>query len=725
MMMMSSQTSHLGGSISRIMTSSLIVSLSLISLSCVVGPVTSFLLPRQLSIQHQPSIYSPINNLETQRSSLLYQSSNSQDGETATAETPASSAAAGTSKRAQRKASQRAKKQRQQKSQSTNVNKATSQHPEAILKRQRQRQNGNNNHATNNKRRNHNFAQRAEYLSEGTDNDYGFTDNLDRLTLTSGIPDNTANNSNNNNIQLHQLHSQRVSKLDEKTTADDVVKAIKRAQNLHDEHDVVEIAHFLLEEVDQSFAYGYRGSLLSRLAVASLHLQNYDIAKRCIIERRISHRSSMLPLESAAIVRGLLRCHRTEEAWEVLEDELSLPLEGSVQWENSDENSTQKKNDLNGDDELLHLEDESIRRRLAARDKLIHRARSISSIASRHFYEMEPTEGIKAVGKLKEMGGVVNEAGLTADDLGIPWDRLVKGAASCESKRRDGKWDNAVEGEDAASSAEIPSSWPCNIVYAVLDAMIAFPSENKDVTFEALCNALVRRTVFVTGAVDMEGCPEADRGEVAFIGRSNVGKSSLVNMLTNRKSLAFTSKTPGKTQQFNYFAVNDKPELARQIRYGDDVPGEKDRDSFYIVDLPGFGFAKVTQQLRQQWSDFMDEYLQERETLQAVFHLIDARHGPTDEDSKIMQKVGTILGAKQQAKEHCAKYIIILTKADKNVKNAKSQSNPGKVSNKVMEKLIETMKENRVGYAPIVLTSSETRLGRDEVWKYLRFAAER
>ena len=188
--------------------------------------------------------------------------------------------------------------------------------------------------------------------------------------------------------------------------------------------------------------------------------------------------------------------------------------------------------------------------------------------------------------------------------------------------------------------------------------------------------------------------------------------------------MAFTSKTPGKTQQFNYFAVNDKPELERQIRYGDDVPGTKDRDSFYIVDLPGFGFAKVPQQQRQQWSDFMDEYLQERQTLQAVFHLIDARHGPTEEDGKIMQKVGTILGQKQQAKVHCAKYIIILTKADKNVKNAKSQSNPGKVSNKVMEKLRQTMNANRVGYAPIVLTSSETRLGREEVWKYLRFAAE-
>ena len=525
---------------------------------------------------------------------------------------------------------------------------------------------------------------------------------------------------------------------------------------------------------DQSFAYGYRGSLLSRLAVASLHLQNYDIAERCIIERRISHRSSMLPLESAAIVRGLLRCHHTTEAWEVLEDELSLPLDGSVQWDDDNDNKQQRRtttkelNNNNNDGEL-HLEEESTRRRLEARDKLIHRARSISSIASRHFYEMEPTEAINAVGKLKEMGSIVgNEAGLTAEEVGIPWDRLVKGAALCESTRRDGKWDNIDEGSKAkegnaatTSSIETPSVWPCNIVYTVLDAMIAFPSENKDVTFEALCNALVRRTVFVTGAVDMEGCPEADRGEVAFIGRSNVGKSSLVNMvsfcfgsvgvesscitlicqvtnflfhflhrnntspqLTNRKSLAFTSKTPGKTQQFNYFAVNDKPELARHIRYGDDVPGEKDRDSFYIVDLPGFGFAKVTQQLRQQWSDFMDKYLQERETLQAVFHLIDARHGPTDEDIKIMQKVGTILGAKQQAKVHCAKYIIVLTKADKNVKNAKSQSNPGKVSNKVMEKLKQTMRENRVGYAPIVLTSAETKLGRDETWKYLKFAAE-
>jgi len=611
------------------------------------------------------------------------------------------------SKRAQRKAAQRAKKQRQQK-QSVNGNKATSQHPEAIIKRELQKQ--SNNNINRNNRRKHNFAERARFL-EKKEHD---KDELD--TPVNGLRDNPMSmiryeeSESNGEISVHPLHSNAVDKLDASTTADEVVKAIKRAQNLHDLHDILEIAHFLLEEVDISFAYGYRGSLLSRLAVASLHIDNYNVAERCIIERRRSHRSSMLPMESAAIVRGLLRCHHIEEAWEVLEDELHLPLDGWVDFDPSTFN-----------DDELHLEEEAVRRQLEIRDALIHRARSIGSIASRHFYEQEPTAGMNAMKKLKEMGGVVQEAGLTAKDLGMPWERFVRGAALCEKSRRDGKWDD-MDDDKTAKSGEDPSAWPCNFVYNVLDAMVSFPPENKDVTFEALCNALVRRTVFVTGAVDMDGCPEADRGEVAFIGRSNVGKSSLVNMLTNRKSLAFTSKTPGKTQQFNYFAVNDKPELARQIRYGDDVPGSKDLDAFYMVDLPGFGFAKVSQQQRQEWSDFMDEYLLQRETLRVVFHLIDARHGPTDEDGKIMQKVGTIMGSDQ--KQNNAKYVIILTKADKNVKGANSEKNPGRVAQSVRDKLKATMKANKVGFAPIVLTSAETRLGREEVWKYLRLAAE-
>lgn len=253
MMMMSSTTSSGGGSIR---TMSTFTTLLLISLSCcAVSPVISFLLPRQQSpLQHQPPIlsYQPINS-DGQRPSLLLlnQSPKSQEGQAA-ATASTQPAAAGTSKRAQRKAAQRAKKQRQQNTHSKNTNKATSQHPEAIIKRQKQQQQQGG--ANSNKRRNHNFAQRAEYLSEGIDSttDYGFHDNLDGLTLTQTIDsDNNNNNEKGGNIQFHQLHSQKVSKLDESTTADDVVKAIKRAQNLHDVHDVVEIAHFLLEEVGE------------------------------------------------------------------------------------------------------------------------------------------------------------------------------------------------------------------------------------------------------------------------------------------------------------------------------------------------------------------------------------------------------------------------------------------------------------------------------------------
>ncbi len=116
----------------------------------------------------------------------------------------------------------------------------------------------------------------------------------------------------------------------------------------------------------------------------------------------------------------------------------------------------------------------------------------------------------------------------------------------------------------------------------------------------------------------------------------------------------------------------------------------------------------------------MDEYLQYRETLRVVFHLIDARHGPTEEDGKIMQRIGRILGNQQNR----AKYVVILTKADKNVKGATLEKNPGKVTKSVLSNVVETMKTNQVGYAPIILTSAETKLGRDEVWKYLRLAAE-
>ena len=126
---------------------------------------------------------------------------------------------------------------------------------------------------------------------------------------------------------------------------------------------------------------------------------------------------------------------------------------------------------------------------------------------------------------LIDMGPIVRESGLTAEDINMPWRRILKGAAECQTAIRNGSISI-----DPTSQSELP----CNLVYSVLSAMTTFPSDNDDGVYEALSNALVRRTVFVTGAVAMDGCPTPDRGEVVFIGRSNVGKSSLVNMVRNK-----------------------------------------------------------------------------------------------------------------------------------------------------------------------------------------------
>lgn len=201
--------------------------------------------------------------------------------------------------------------------------------------------------------------------------------------------------------------------------------------------------------------------------------------------------------------------------------------------------------------------------------------------------------------------------------------------------------------------------------------------------------------------------PDASEPSTPLLSRKQV---------TNRKSLAFTSKRPGKTQQFNFFAVNDKPGRGKEIKYGDKIDGEKDRDSFNIVDLPGFGFARVPEKQRQQWSEFMHQYLGQRKSLRVVFHLIDARHGPIDEDTTIMKRVSESLPKD-------VVYVVVLTKADKNVKGA-AKTIAGTVSRDVMTSLRTTMRANNVGDAPVILTSAETKYGRDDMWRYLRLAAE-
>jgi ribosome biogenesis GTP-binding protein YsxC/EngB len=480
----------------------------------------------------------------------------------------------------------------------------------------------------------------------------------------------------------YDLHSTIVTALNGTSTPDDVMRAIKRAQNLHDEHDLANIERFIFERTDASFAYGYRGSLLSRLAVAALHVGNHELARRAIDVRLHEHRLSVRPMESAALIRGLLRVHNVSDALEILEDELALPVAA----------------------ESGPLSDP------ANRDRIKHRALSIASVASRHFFEREPSMALLACRKLADLGPAVREAGLGADDLRVPWSRVVAGAAECEAGRRNGT---------VAACAGVDVQLPCNLVHAVLNAFLAFPTENSDDVYEALSNALIRRVTFVTGAVDMGSCPRSDgRGEAVFIGRSNAGKSSLINMLTNRKSLAFTSKRPGKTQQFNFFAVNDKPGIEKEIRYGDVVPGSKDADSFYLVDVPGIGYAKVPEKQRDQWSSFLMEYMSTRQTLRCVFHLIDSRLGPTEDDESIMRQLS-------QSLVRSAVYVVVLTKADKNVKSA-SKRNPGKVSRDVLQSLQLSIKNSGINgrHTPIILSSSETKLGRDEIWRYLRLAAE-
>ncbi len=139
---------------------------------------------------------------------------------------------------------------------------------------------------------------------------------------------------------------------------------------------------------------------------------------------------------------------------------------------------------------------------------------------------------------------------------------------------------------------------------------------------------------FVLSAKEQRHYPPDDVPEVAFAGRSNVGKSSLINALLNRKRLARTSVTPGRTQEINFFRVNDK---------------------FYLVDLPGYGYARVPEAVRKQWRPMVETYLQERKSLRLVVVIIDVRRDPSDEDIQLM---GWLVF-------YAINYMVVLTKADK------------------------------------------------------------
>ncbi len=184
---------------------------------------------------------------------------------------------------------------------------------------------------------------------------------------------------------------------------------------------------------------------------------------------------------------------------------------------------------------------------------------------------------------------------------------------------------------------------------------------------------------FLTGAVTLNDCPKESLPEFCFAGRSNVGKSSLINKITNRKKLARTSNTPGKTQQMNYFLIDDK---------------------IYFVDLPGFGYAKVPESERKRWGKNIQAYLLNRETLKLIFHLVDSRHEPTALDEEFFYWMG----------ENRIPFTILLAKADK-ISNNKIQKSLSSIKKILDEMNIEV---------PVIPCSAETGKGIPEIMEIVR-----
>ncbi|WP_085536738.1 ribosome biogenesis GTP-binding protein YihA/YsxC [Massilibacteroides vaginae] len=189
----------------------------------------------------------------------------------------------------------------------------------------------------------------------------------------------------------------------------------------------------------------------------------------------------------------------------------------------------------------------------------------------------------------------------------------------------------------------------------------------------------IKSAEFVISNTDVKKCPEGNLPEYAFIGRSNVGKSSLINMLTNRKGLAMTSQKPGKTQLINHFIINN---------------------NWYLVDLPGYGYAQRGKDGREKIRKIIDAYILKRLQLTNLFLLLDCRHDAQKIDLEFMEWLGN----------SSIPFSIIFTKTDKVSKSRLTEN-----INAYKEKLLETWEE----LPPILLSSSTSKEGREEILNYI------
>lgn len=190
---------------------------------------------------------------------------------------------------------------------------------------------------------------------------------------------------------------------------------------------------------------------------------------------------------------------------------------------------------------------------------------------------------------------------------------------------------------------------------------------------------LIRNAKYTASYTDVEKCPAAETPEFAFIGRSNVGKSSLINMLVNSKHLVKVSETPGKTQTLNYFLIND---------------------SFNFVDLPGYGFARVSKTERKNWRKMIENYLTKRKQLLCVFVLVDSRHEPQQIDIDFINNLG----------EWQVPFVVVFTKTDKISRNESIRN---------MKLTENVLKQNWESLPPFFRTSAVTREGQKELLGYI------